>query len=108
MAADIAAIKSNFLLRAEIEAGSSLSAQRVWLVARFVAIDDGGSAEAVNISMEGSSSTWQFRGATQEQLLHALRLAIEEIDVLIAAEAADETPQPQPGALIPRVVSAPL
>lgn len=108
MAADIAELKANYRLRAQIEAGADLSAQRSWLVGRFVAIDDAGAAEATSISMEGSSSSWQFRGATPEEQLQALRLAIEELDALIAAAAADETPQPKPGALIPRVVSAPL
>lgn len=98
MAANIPELKAQYRLLAEIEAPDTQAAQKTWLLARFRDECNGGVAEVTQLSLEGSSSGFQFRGSTSEERRAALRQAIEDITAEIAG---DLSAQGSPCLLIP-------
>lgn len=107
MAADISVLTRNYRRLAKIAGGTDLARQKQWLQDRFVAEDEGGTAEATGISKEGSGSQWQHRGSTPEERMSALEAAIIEVEAEITAAATDEAAPGRVGCLIPRVICAP-
>lgn len=88
MAVSISELRREYLFRAGLQVGSDSAAKRVFLIGLYEAVIAGGDAEAVAIGGEGSSSSWQFRGATPEDHRLALMEAIESLDGLIAGDTA--------------------
>lgn len=108
MAADIPVLTRNYRRLAKISAGANLAAQKQWLVHRFISEDTSGTAEATGIGGEGSNSSWQYRGSTPEERMQALEAAIVQVEAEIDAADAGEVAATPVGAVIPRVVSAPI
>jgi hypothetical protein len=107
MAADINEMKLTARMLAELKFPNSLVNQRGWLETEFQLVAGQameGSMESTNLSLEGSSSTFQYRGSTPEERAAALRRAITEIRAEIAAADAGVDPRPPAGVIYPRFI----
>lgn len=94
MAISISELRREYLFRAGLQVGSDSAAKREFLIELYEAVIAGGDAEAVAIGDEGSSSSWQFRGATPEDHRLALMEAIESLDSLIAGNTSSAFARP--------------
>lgn len=96
MPADIAKLASNYRFEARLKY-PTLTAQKEYLVqGALERFKDRSGAEGTSVSMEGSSSTFQFRDstATPQEHQEALQMAIEELESEIAGEVAKSLSRP--------------
>lgn len=70
------------------------TSQKNYLWQKFQTLTGEGDAEGTSASMDGSSSTFQWRGATMEEKRQALRAAIEHLEGLIAGNVASQYAKP--------------
>jgi hypothetical protein len=86
--ADLSAIIEDFRLRAEIAVGATAASPRYeaqinylqeQFLAKFDASTAGDGARAVSTSTEGGSFAVQYPGASDQDIAHALRLLIREL-----------------------------
>jgi hypothetical protein len=110
--ADIQALKRIYRRLAIIqsEAPNGLAEQKTWLTTQFTTRAtgaDAGGFQAGASSFEGGSFSGAWKGASEEDRATALVIALEEIDLEIEAEDADEMIPVPTAVLMPRVVCAP-
>ncbi len=93
MAATVSELREDLLFHARL-LHPTATAQKQWLVDLYLEQAAAGNAEALSVSSEGSSSTFQWRGTSPEDRRLALKDAIEHLEAVIAGATAASYSRP--------------
>lgn len=94
MAATVSELREDLLFHARLLYPSDSSSQKQWLTTLYLDLAASGNAEAVSVSGDGGSSTFQWRGTSPEDRRLALKDAIEHLEAVIAGATAASYSRP--------------
>lgn len=95
MPVSVSDLSAEWLFRARnLYSATDYTAQKAYLWREYVTLTGEGDAEGISVSQEGTSSQFQWRGASPDEKRQALRMAIEKLEGLIAGDVASQFSKP--------------